>query len=335
MNEILERRLKLLEDNFGFNIDKMTNKKILITGANGYIGSILTLILHYNAKLYCLVRDKDKMIKRFQEICGDIDKISIYEDLHKIKDKIDVVIHCAAPTQSDFFVENPIDTVDIIYTNTKNILDFSQKNNVEKVIFLSTMEIYGDVIGDNIVEDDIGKFSVTNIRNSYPLAKQISEFMVHSYSKKYSLSASIARLTQTIGPTAQINDNRVYMDFIRSAVKKSKITLFTKGETKREYIDVFDVAMAIIFIACEKKLFEIYNISNPNIFISIYDLAKIISNKLNAELVFDLQRDTSRYLPPFIRKLNSDKIYQLGWKPLFGLNQSLDDMINYIKDVNE
>ncbi|EGS7936924.1 NAD(P)-dependent oxidoreductase, partial [Campylobacter coli] len=316
MNEILERRLKLLEDNFGFNIDKMTNKKILITGANGYIGSILTLILHHNAKLYCLVRDKDKMIKRFQEICGDIDKISIYEDLHKIKDKIDVVIHCAAPTQSDFFIENPIDTVDIIYTNTKNILDFSKKNNVEKVIFLSTMEIYGDVIGDNIVEDDIGKFSITNIRNSYPLAKQISEFMVHSYSKKYSLSASIARLTQTIGPTAQINDNRVYMDFIRSAVKKSKITLFTKGETKREYIDVFDVAMAIIFIACEKKLFEIYNISNPNIFISIYDLAKIISNKLNAELVFDLQRDTSRYLPPFIRKLNSDKIYQLGWKPL-------------------
>ncbi|EAI2155909.1 NAD(P)-dependent oxidoreductase [Campylobacter coli] len=335
MNEILERRLKLLEDNFGLNINKMTNKKILITGANGYIGSILTLILHHNAKLYCLVRDKDKMIKRFQEICGDIDKISIYEDLHKIKDKIDIVIHCAAPTQSDFFVENPIDTVDIIYTNTKNILDFSKKNNVEKVIFLSTMEIYGDVIGDNIVEDDIGKFSITNIRNSYPLAKQISEFMVHSYSKKYSLSASIARLTQTIGPTAQINDNRVYMDFIRSAVKKSKITLFTKGETKREYIDVFDVAMAIIFIACEKKLFEIYNISNPNIFISIYDLAKIISNKLNAELVFDLQRDTSRYLPPFIRKLNSDKIYQLGWKPLFGLNQSLDDMINYIKDVNE
>ncbi|MBN9680408.1 NAD-dependent epimerase/dehydratase family protein [Campylobacter coli] len=335
MNEILERRLKLLEDNFGFNIDKMTNKKILITGANGYIGSILTLILHYNAKLYCLVRDKDKMIKRFQEICGDIDKISIYEDLHKIKDKIDVVIHCAAPTQSDFFVENPIDTVDIIYTNTKNILDFSQKNNVEKVIFLSTMEIYGDVIGDNIVEDDIGKFSITNIRNSYPLAKQISEFMVHSYSKKYSLSASIARLTQTIGPTAQINDNRVYMDFIRSALKKSKITLFTKGETTREYIDVFDVAMAIIFIACEKKMFQIYNISNPNIFISIHDLAKTISNKLNAELAFDLQRDTSRYLPSFIRKLNSDKIYQLGWKPLFSLNQSLDDMINYIKDINE
>ncbi|ECZ8693307.1 NAD(P)-dependent oxidoreductase [Campylobacter coli] len=335
MNEILERRLKLLEDNFGFNIDKMTNKKILITGANGYIGSILTLILHHNAKLYCLVRDKDKMIKRFQEICGDIDKISIYEDLHKIKDKIDVVIHCAAPTQSDFFVENPIDTVDIIYTNTKNILDFSKKNNVEKVIFLSTMEIYGDVIGDNIVEDDIGKFSVTNIRNSYPLAKQISEFMVHSYSKKYSLSASIARLTQTIGPTAQINDNRVYMDFIRSALKKSKITLFTKGETTREYIDVFDVAMAIIFIACEKKMFQIYNISNPNIFISIHDLAKTISNKLNAELAFDLQRDTSRYLPSFIRKLNSDKIYQLGWKPLFSLNQSLDDMINYIKDINE
>ncbi|MCV3424551.1 NAD-dependent epimerase/dehydratase family protein [Campylobacter sp. IFREMER_LSEM_CL1085] len=335
MNEILERRLKLLEDNFKFNINKMTNKKILITGANGYIGSILTLILHYNAKLYCLVRDKDKMIKRFQEICGDIDKISIYEDLHKIKDKIDIVIHCAAPTQSDFFIENPIDTVDIIYTNTKNILDFSKKNNIEKLIFLSTMEIYGDVIGDNIVEDDIGKFSVTNTRNSYPLAKQISEFMVHSYSKKYSLSTAIVRLTQTIGPTAQINDNRVYMDFIRSALKKSKITLFTKGETKREYIDVFDVAMAIIFIACEKKLFEIYNISNPNIYISIYDLAKTISNKLNTELIFDLQRDTSRYLPPFIRKLNSDKIYQLGWKPLFSLNQSLDDMINYIKDINE
>ncbi|ECO3963510.1 NAD(P)-dependent oxidoreductase [Campylobacter jejuni] len=335
MNEILKKRLKLLKNNFGAHINKIANKNILITGANGYIGSILTLILHGNAKLYCFVRSKDRMVNRFQEICGDMNKISIYEDLHKIKDKIDIVIHCAAPTQSDFFIENPIDTVDSIYTNTKELLEFSKKNNVEKIIFLSTMEIYGDIVGNNIGEDDIGKFSVTNIRNSYPLAKQISEFMVYSYSKKYSLSTSIARLTQTIGPTAQINDNRVYMDFIRSAIKKSKITLFTKGETKREYIDVFDVAMAIIFIACEKKIFEIYNISNPNIFISIYDLAKTISNKLNAELVFDLQRDTSRYLPPFIRKLNSDKIYQLGWKPLFSLNQSLDDMINYIKDINE
>lgn len=335
MNEILKKRLKLLKNNFGTHINKMTNKNILITGANGYIGSILTLILHGNAKLYCFARSKDKMVNRFQEICGDMSKISIYEDLHKIKDKIDIVIHCAAPTQSDFFIENPIDTVDSIYVSTKEMLEFSKKNNVEKIIFLSTMEIYGDIVGNNIGEDDIGKFSVTNIRNSYPLAKQISEFMVHSYSKKYSLSASIVRLTQTIGPTAQINDNRVYMDFIRSAIKKSKITLFTKGETKREYIDVFDVAMAIIFIACEKKIFEIYNISNPNIFISIYDLAKTISNKLNAELVFDLQRDTSRYLPSFIRKLNSDKIYQLGWKPLFSLNQSLDDMINYIKDINE
>lgn len=335
MNEILKRRLKLLKDNFGFNIDKIANKKILITGASGYIGSILTLILHYNTKLYCLVRSKSKMVNRFQKICGDVSKISIYEDLYEIKDKIDIVIHCAAPTQSDFFIKSPIDTIDIIYTNTKNILDFSKKNNVEKVIFLSTMEIYGDVIGDNIDENHIGRFSVTNTRNSYPLAKQISEFMVYSYSKTYSLSTVIVRLTQTIGPTAQINDNRVYMDFIRSALKKSKITLFTKGETKREYIDVFDVAMAIIFIACEKKMFEIYNVSNPDIFISIYDLAKTISNKLNAELVFDLQRDTSRYLPPFIRKLNSNKIYQLGWNPLFDLNQSLDDMINYIKDINE
>ncbi|WP_038815698.1 NAD-dependent epimerase/dehydratase family protein, partial [Campylobacter jejuni] len=209
MNEILEKRLKLLRDNFAFNINKIANKKILITGANGYIGSILTLILHGNAKLYCLVRNKDKMVNRFQEICGDIGKISIYEDLCKIKDKIDIVIHCAAPTQSDFFIENPIDTVDIIYTNTKDILDFSKENNVEKIIFLSTMEIYGDVIGDNISEDDIGRFNVVNIRNSYPLAKQISEFMVYSYSKKYSLSAAIVRLTQTIGPTAQINDDRV------------------------------------------------------------------------------------------------------------------------------
>ncbi|EJE3562458.1 NAD(P)-dependent oxidoreductase, partial [Campylobacter coli] len=164
-------------------------------------------------------------------------------------------------------------------------------------------------------EDDIGKFSVTNIRNSYPLAKQISEFMVHSYSKKYSLSTAIVRLTQAIGPTAQINDNRVYMDFIRSAIKKSQITLFTKGETKREYIDVFDVATAIIFVMCEKKMFEIYNISNPNIFISIYDLAKTISAKLNVQVVFDLQRDTSQYLPSFSRRLNSKKIYQLGWTP--------------------
>lgn len=335
MNHIIEKRLKKLKDNFQFILNKTTNKKILITGANGYIGSVLSLILHCNASLICLVRSKEKMITRFRDIGGNLNNIIICENLEEIQDEIEIVIHCAAPTQSSFFVENPIETVDIIYTNTKKMLDFSLQYKVKKFIFLSTMEIYADIFGDDVLENNIGRFDIDKIRNSYPLAKQISEFMVYSYSKQYNLNAAIVRLTQTIGPTAQISDSRVYMDFIRSAINDSKITLLTKGDTKREYIDVFDVSMAIIFIVFNQKVFEIYNVTNSNIFISIYELAKIIAEQLNAEISFDLEQDVAKYLPSFSRKLNSKKIQDLGWKPLFNLQEALSDMINYIKEKNE
>lgn len=332
---LLQKRLGKIQQEFGQLFNGIQGKTVLITGANGFIGSLLTFALVKDTRVFCLVRSEKSMQEQFLRLGGEIEKIRIVENIEIITESIDIIIHCASPTQSSFFLEKPIDTVDIIYKNLKDILEFSIQHKAEKFVFLSTMEVYGDLEGEDIDESKIGNFNVLELRNSYPLSKQLSEFLVNAYSQKYGLKTSILRLTQIMGPGVKIDDKRVYMEFIRSSLKKSKIVLATKGDTKRNYIDIFDVITAILFCILDGKKSEIYNIANPNIYISIYDLAKSISSVLNSSIHFDFNQDTSRYLKTFQRSLEVKKIQELGWKPLFDINSSINDMINFVKEESK
>ncbi|HHP0358821.1 TPA: NAD-dependent epimerase/dehydratase family protein [Campylobacter jejuni] len=332
---ILQDRLKKIKKTFYEVFKQIQNQNILISGANGFIGSILCLSLLNHCKVFCLVRNKSSMLSQFQRIYGNSDEINIVEHLDDITDEIDIVIHCASPTQSNFFVEYPIGTIDSIYNYTKTLLDFSLKYKIKKFIFLSTMEVYGEVAGENVSEKEIGTFDISNLRNSYPLAKQLCEFMVYAYTSKTNLNASILRLTQTIGPGAKLDDNRVYMEFIRSGLNKSNITLMTQGATRRNYIDVFDAVTAILFSIFDNKNIEIYNIANSKIYISIYELAKLIALQLKVKVDFSLNKDISQYLKSFERNLNTEKIQKLGWYPLFDLKQSIKDMIYFVREENK
>ncbi|MFX3627518.1 NAD-dependent epimerase/dehydratase family protein [Campylobacter sp. LH-2024] len=329
---LLQERLEKIQQEFSQLFNSIKDKTVLITGANGFIGSLLTFSLVKDVKVFCLVRNIKSMQEQFLRLGGEIKKIHIVENLGMVTESVDIVIHCASPTQSSFFLEKPIDTVDIIYKNLKDILEFSIQHRVEKFIFLSTMEVYGNLEGENIDEDKIGNFNILELRNSYPLSKQLSEFLVNAYSQKYSLKTSILRLTQIIGPGVKIDDKRVYMEFVRSSLKESKIVLATKGDTKRNYIDIFDVITAILFCIFDGKKSEIYNIANPDIYISIYDLAKSIASVLNSSIHFNFNQDTSKYLKTFKRSLKVKKIQELGWRPLFDINSSINDMINFVKE---
>ncbi|WP_337210307.1 NAD(P)-dependent oxidoreductase [Campylobacter molothri] len=329
---LLQERLEKIQQEFSQLFNSIKDKTVLITGANGFIGSLLTFSLVKDVKVFCLVRNIKSMQEQFLRLGGEIKKIHIVENLGMVTESVDIVIHCASPTQSSFFLEKPIDTVDIIYKNLKDILEFSIQHRVEKFIFLSTMEVYGNLEGENIDENKIGNFNILELRNSYPLSKQLSEFLVNAYSQKYSLKTSILRLTQIIGPGVKIDDKRVYMEFVRSSLKESKIVLATKGDTKRNYIDIFDVITAILFCIFDGKKSEIYNIANPDIYISIYDLAKSIASVLNSSIHFNFNQDTSKYLKTFKRSLKVKKIQELGWKPLFDINSSINDMINFVKE---
>ena len=114
--------------------------------------------------------------------------------------------------------------------------------------------------------------------------------MCISYNKEYGVSAKILRLTQTFGPGVNLTDNRVFAQFAKSVIYSTDIVLNTAGRTKRDYLYTADAVKAILSVLLLGKDGNIYNVSNPDTYCTICDMAKMCTeladNKI--KVVFDI-----------------------------------------------
>ena len=169
-----------------FNISELKESTVMITGASGFIGSMLAnLFLYlnekfkYNIKLILNVRDKSKLsLIKDNDRCSNFIQIieKPVEDL-ELKDlNIDYIFHLAAPTQSKYFVDYPVETADSIVFGIKKVLELSRVNNVKKLLNFSTMEVYGDT--DDYTtpqkEESLCHLDLYKERSSYPVSKRMA-----------------------------------------------------------------------------------------------------------------------------------------------------------------
>lgn len=321
----------IYDSNFHFNLFKdFEGKNILITGANGYIArTIIECLLKFSKNVNIYITSRN-----FVKIKHD-DRINKVYDLSALKDiDLHYIIHTASPTQSKFFINNPVDTINTIYNDLINLLDFAVNKKVLNFCFLSTLEVYGDTNLEKVKEADCGNLDVLNCRNSYPAIKKLCEHLLCAYFHQYGLNSFALRLCQVIGPGFDLNDNRVYADFLRQAICNKEIIINSDGSTTRDYIDVFDVAMGILYTLFNSKTFNVYNLSNPNYFLSIKELAELISEYFNISVSFN-KESKKEYLPNFKRTLDNSLICSLGYKNLFNLDSSIKDMCYYARKLYE
>ncbi|MDE5603598.1 MAG: NAD(P)-dependent oxidoreductase [Helicobacter sp.] len=315
----------------------LENKKLLVSGGSGFVGSMFIAVVLCNVKnikIYCTTRNKARALARFKTLGIASDALNIIEDLQECYEEIDYILCAASPTQSQYFVDYPIQTIDEIYQHTKDLLEFAKDHNVQKFVFLSTMEVYGEVNKAIVGEEDLGWLDVFNPRNSYPAIKRLCEHLIIAYAKEYSLKSCILRLTQVIGAGVSREDKRVYMMFLRESLEEGKITLLTQGETKRDYLDVFDSVSGILLGLLDKEDIACYNLANPKTFMSVLELARVIAEEVTRRgievRIQYYKGDTSAFLPSFERSLKISKIQSLGWSPLFSLQESVNAMIESI-----
>lgn len=329
-----------------FILRKLNNKTILITGATGLVGSILTkTILEYNKitnssiKVIALVRTKEKATEIYEEYQSD-NNLEIY--VSDITDKIELeninyIVHTAAVTKSKLLVDYPVETALTSLIGTKNILELAKKNKVESMVYLSSMEAYGTFKKSDVVtEDMLGYIDLKNPRNGYPESKRMCEFLCNAYYKEYDVNVKSARLAQTFGAGVPLDDTRIFASIARNVINNENIVLHTKGLSEANYCYISDVINAILIILIKGANGEVYNVANEMCHTTISEMAEMVCKEIandKIKVIYDIKDfSISGYALDAKMKLSSEKLRNLGWTPQYDLKDSYKRLILSYKE---
>lgn len=342
-NKLILEDVERILSNKGIPWDKLSDSSVMITGATGLIGSLITKALFYHSvrtksrlSLIAVVRNAKKAEHVFRAQIAENDSIiqfisaDLSEEL-KFSGNVDYIIHAASITSSASFVDYPVDTIMTALNSTRLVLDVAKAQNSKSVVFLSSLEVYGKLEKESADETDCGELQILEVRNSYPQAKRMAETLCKAYHSQFGVPTRIVRLTQTFGPGVAADDQRVFAQFARAVVNGNNIVLHTRGTTKRDYLYTADAAIGILSVMLLGQGGEAYNLSNPDSYISIYDMAQLCT-QLNekVQVICDIDEEKAKkYLGEIKITLNNEKINKINLFERTSLMESYKRLIEF------
>jgi nucleoside-diphosphate-sugar epimerase len=347
-------RNSIVEDDLNFIInsdnpwDSLEGTNILISGAGGFLPAYMVkTILYLNetrfndkAKIFALVRNKENALKRFSNYYMGDELNFIVQDVCKpinINDEIHYIIHAASQASPKFYKKDPVGTLCPNTLGTYYLLEIAKEKNVKSFLFFSSAEIYGKVEENEIPtkEKHFGPVDPTDVRSSYAESKRMGETMCISWFKQYEVPVKIIRPFHTYGPGMNLNDGRVFADFVSNIVKKEDLVIKSDGKSIRAFCYLADAVTGFFSVLLKGKNGESYNVGNDKCEISIAELAEKLVNlfpeyKLS---VIKERRDDSEYLESKIIRNCPDisKICSIGWEPHYSIEEGFKRTIESFK----
>jgi len=277
----------------------MKNKKILVTGSSGFIGSHIADALEKNGFqviLFDAIPSKYKT-KNQEEYIGDILKV---DDIIEVMQGCDAVYHFAAQADIGASSDMPSRTITANIIGTQNVLEAARKHKVDRFMFASTIYVYSE----------LGSF--------YRVSKQACEKIIEQYQKQFNLDYTILRYGSLYGPRA--NKFNGIQDFLTQALKNQKIIRRGDGEEIREYIHVGDAAQLSVD-ALDEKYKNKHLIITGNQQIKVKDLLKMIKEIFHGEIEIEFGSEEElhhyeitpyNYKPQVAKKIIPNLYYDLG-----------------------
>lgn len=342
MNNIQQKDIWEFAKNFNLS-ESLFNSRFLITGATGLIGSTLVrclLALNKGIEIFCPVRNLSKAYSMLGDDCANLHFVEsdLMEYLNGLseKDNFQYIVHCASPTAGKYMTEHPVETYMLAIDSTRAILEYGRKNAVKGIVYVSSLEYYGQNFDDKIITEDMqGYVDNADSRSSYPLGKRAAEYLCAAYSHQYGINVKIARLTQTFGAGVAADDNRVFAQFARSIITNTDIVLHTKGDSAKPYCYTTDCVSAILYILLKGNNGEAYNVANSETYISIREMAEFLRDNFNPNVrVFIEEHPEMGYAPVTKLHLSTEKLESLGWKPQYNLKGMFDRLIADMRESN-
>ena len=309
------------------------DKKILVTGGAGFLGSFLCeRLIDENNYVICMDNfytgqiNNVKHLKNhpyFQLVTHDV-IIPFYHE-------VDEIYNLACPASPVHYQYDPIKTNKTSVLGAINCLNLAKKLKA-KIFQASTSEVYGDPNINPQNEGYWGNVNTVGIRSCYDEGKRCAETFFIDYKREYNLDIKIGRIFNTYGPRMHPNDGRVVSNFIIQALKNKDITIYGDGNQTRSFCYCDDLINSFIkFMDTRKEIFGPINLGNPGEFTMI-ELAEIIIKltNSNSNLTFKpLPKDDPKQRCPDISLAKKE----LDWEPQISLKDGLYKTINYFEKI--
>ena len=308
-------------------------KRILITGAAGFLGSHL-----------CdrFINEGYKVIGMDNLITGNLQNIEhlfslpdfefYHHDVTKfvhISGRLDYILHFASPASPIDYLKIPIQTLKVGAHGTHNLLGLA-KDKGARILVASTSEVYGDPTVHPQREDYWGNVNPVGPRGVYDEAKRYQEAITMAYHTYHGVETRIIRIFNTYGPRMRLNDGRVLPAFIGQALRGEDLTVFGDGSQTRSFCYVDDLVEGI-FRLLHSDYAGPVNIGNPSE-ITISEFAEEILKLTGAK-----QRIIYKPLPTDDPKQRQPDITLakdlLGWEPKVDRKEGLQITYEYFKSL--
>jgi dTDP-glucose 4,6-dehydratase len=308
----------------------MKSKKILVTGAAGFLGSHLCdYLLREGHTVLGVDNFSTGNAANLSHLSSEPQFSFIEQDIIHFFDpgEVDFVFNFASPASPADYARLGIETLLVGSAGTINTLDIARKYNAG-YLHASTSECYGDPEIHPQVETYWGHVNPVGPRSVYDEAKRFSEAAVMAYHRYYGVDTHLVRIFNTYGPRLQVNDGRVISNFLIQALRGEPLTIYGDGSQTRSFCYISDLIEGIVLLSRSNEHLPT-NIGNPEE-LTIHECALevLAVTGSKSEIVFlPLPADDPTRRKPDIEKAKT----LLGWEPKIKLREGLQRSLEYFK----
>lgn len=306
-------------------------KRILITGAAGFLGSHLCdrflkegyEVIGMDNLLTGNIRNIEHLfpLKEFNFYHHDVTKF-----VH-VPGNIDYILHFASPASPIDYLKMPIQTLKVGALGTHNLLGLA-KSKGARILVASTSEVYGDPLIHPQTEEYWGNVNPVGPRGVYDEAKRFMESITMAYHTYHKLETRIIRIFNTYGPRMRLDDGRALPTFMSQALRGEDVTVYGDGSQTRSFCYVDDLVDGIYRLLLS-DYHKPVNIGNPSEITLLQFAEEILAlTGSKSKIVFEpLPQDDPKQRQPNITKAKEI----LGWEPKVDRHEGLKRTLAYFQ----